>query len=133
LKVGEKWTRYGGTDAWPEWEVSPTTAWNYGLVLNGRNPAKAFEVVKVSNAAAANPFTPETAPIQLRTKAQKIPVWKVDALGLVGKLQASPLKSDAPTDTITLIPMGAARLRISSFPVISADKNAHEWTEPTIR
>jgi hypothetical protein len=29
--------------------------------------------------------------------------------------------------------MGAARLRISSFPVIGADKNAHEWTEPTIR
>ena len=34
LKIGEKWTRYGGTDDWPEWEVHPTTAWNYGFVLN---------------------------------------------------------------------------------------------------
>src|SRR6266567_4351803 len=46
LKIGENWTRYGGTDAWPEWEVSPTTSWNYGLVLNERQPAKSFEIVK---------------------------------------------------------------------------------------
>src|SRR3989442_7501509 len=46
LKIGEKWTRYGGTDAWPEWEVQPTTAWNYGLVLNKRDPASSFQLIK---------------------------------------------------------------------------------------
>ena len=46
LKIGERWQRCGGTDAWPELEVFPTTPWNYGLVLDEKNPAKSFEVVK---------------------------------------------------------------------------------------
>ena len=40
------------------------------------------------------------------------------------------MKSDEPAETVTLIPMGAARLRISAFPVIGTGKTAHEWTEP---
>jgi DUF1680 family protein len=28
LKIGEKYVRHGGTDAWPAFEVYPTTAWN---------------------------------------------------------------------------------------------------------
>jgi len=47
---------------------------------------------------------------------------------MVGKLQPSPVKSDAPLETVTLIPMGAARLRIAAFPVIGAGANAREWT-----
>jgi len=167
LKIGENRTRYGGSDAWPEWEVSPTTSWNYGLVLNEHQPAKAFEIVKptpnpsqggelrgrVHGSAplaggvgggfnqsgdgtkdagplSANPFTAQTVPIALRAKAKKIPAWKLDRFGLVGNLQDSPVKSDAPSETVTLIPMGAARLRISAFPVIRTGKTAHEWTEP---
>jgi hypothetical protein len=45
----------------------------------------------------------------------------------VGKLQASPVKSEQPRENVTLIPMGAARLRISSFPVIGKGNEAHEW------
>ena len=26
LQIGENWKRYGGTDAWPEFSVLPTTA-----------------------------------------------------------------------------------------------------------
>ena len=39
-------------------------------------------------------------------------------------------KSDAPAETVTLIPMGAARLRISAFPAIGTGKNAREWAAP---
>src|SRR6266568_5293251 len=46
LRIGENWTRYGGTEPWPEWEVTPTTPWNYGLVLNEHDPAKSFQIVK---------------------------------------------------------------------------------------
>jgi hypothetical protein len=129
LKIGEKWTRYGGTDAWPEWEVHSTTAWNYGLVLKKGDPAKSFEVVKSRVTLAANPFTPETAPIELRTKARRIPAWKLDRFGLVGRLQDSPARSNEESESATLLPMGAARLRITAFPVIGTGK-ANEWIEP---
>jgi hypothetical protein len=70
---------------------------------------------------AAQPFTPQAAPIELRAKAKKIPGWTIDELGLVGKLPDSPVQSGEPIETVTLIPMGAARLRISAFPVVGGD------------
>ena len=130
LKIGERYSRYGGTPAWPELEVFPTTPWNYGLVLDERDPAKSFEVLIKPGPVPANPFTPESAPIELRARAKKIPAWKQDSLGLAGKLQPSPVKSAEPVETVTLIPMGAARLRISAFPVIGEGEGAHEWTAP---
>jgi len=128
LKIGERWSRYGGTDKWPEFEVFPTTDWNYGLILNAKHPAKSFTVTRASGGSPSEPFTPANAPIRLHAKAKKIPAWKQDSLGLVGKLQASPVKSDEPVETVTLIPMGAARLRITSFPVIGTGDEAREWT-----
>jgi hypothetical protein len=144
LKIDEQWTRYGGTDAWPEWEVRPKTAWNYGLVLNESDPANSIEILKNRQPLAPNPFLvgespesqevahvhrPQTSPIALRVKAKKIPAWKIDRFGLVGKLQDSPVKSEGPAETVMLIPMGAARLRLSTFPVIGIGPKAHEWTE----
>ena len=37
-----------------------------------------------------------------------------------------PVKSAEPVETVTLIPMGAARLRIASFPVIGEGPDAHD-------
>jgi hypothetical protein len=76
------------------------------------------------------PFTHEGTPVELKAKGKRIPNWQLDQLGLVGKLQPSPVKSNEPVEPITLIPMGAARLRISSFPVIGDGKDAHQWVEP---
>jgi hypothetical protein len=130
LKIGEKYVRAGGTDKWPAWEIHPTTPWNYGLVLNEDEPASSFRVMPKAWPDDDQPFEAKAAPIELRTKARKIPAWQKDHLGLVGKLQPSPAKSDEPTETVTLIPMGCARLRISAFPTIGAGPNAQAWTHP---
>ena len=127
LKIGERWARYGGTDVWPEFEVFPTTPWNYGLVLDQRNPAKSFKLARKPGPLPAQPFTPESAPIELHAKARKVAAWKQDEFGLVGKLQSSPVKSDQPMESVTLIPMGAARLRLSALPVVGKGGEAHEW------
>ena len=42
-------------------------------------------------------------------------------------MQDSPVKSDEPTETVTLIPMGSARLRLGALPVIGEGPDAHEW------
>jgi len=125
LKIGEKWRRYGGSEQWPELELFPDTPWNYGLVLDEKDPAKSFTLSR--KAVAAQPFTPDAAPLELQAKARRIPGWQQDGTGLVGKLRPSPVKSAEPEETVTLIPMGCARLRIASFPVIGAGPDAQEW------
>ena len=130
LKIGEKYVREGGTDEWPAWEIHPTTPWNYGLVLNENDPASSFRVVHKDWPSDNQPFKADAAPIELLAKGKRIPEWQKDHLGLVGKLQPSPVKSTEPTENITLIPMGCARLRISSFPTIGSGPGAHKWKQP---
>jgi hypothetical protein len=122
LKIGERWQRSGKNDNWPEWEVFPTTPWNYGLVLDEKDPAASFEVVRVPGPASRpvpdTPFTPDAAPLEIRAKARKIPGWTLDQHALAGALRPSPVESDEPLETVTLIPMGCARLRITAFPQV---------------
>ena len=110
LKIGEKWQKYGGTDDWPEWEILPTSPWNYGLIPDS------IEVEK-HQAVAKQPFTPEAAPITLKAKARRVPEWTLD-MNCPGDLPKSPVAGNEPVEEIVLIPMGCARLRISVFPVI---------------
>ena len=89
-----------------------------------KNPAGSFELVRGKYNPAEQPFTTENVPITIRAKAKRIPRWTQDKLGLVGKLPISPVASDQPEETVTLIPMGAARLRITAFPVIGQPNDA---------
>ena len=125
LDIQEKWSRYGGTDEWPEYDVLPESPWNYGLIFNPNTPADSFEIMRKPGPLAANPFTPETVPISLVAEAKRIPGWQADSDQVVDVLPASPVQSDAPLEKVTLIPMGAARLRITSFPVIEGGEQAH--------
>jgi len=131
LAIKERWAKYGERSPnWPEWEVLSESPWNYGLVLDTKKPGKSLQIERKAGPLAIQPFTPETAPVSLKAKARKIPAWQVDRLNLVGPLQQSPAKSSEPIEEITLIPMGAARLRISSFPTIGSEADAHEWIAP---
>jgi hypothetical protein len=127
LEIGQKWVKYGGSAEWPEQEVYPTTSYNYGLVLDAGNPTASIEMTKATGPLDPQPFTPETVPYHLKMSARKIPNWTVDHHDLLHPLEESPIKSTEPVETISLIPMGAARLRITSFPVIGDGDNAHDW------
>ncbi|GID96898.1 hypothetical protein Adi01nite_63100 [Amorphoplanes digitatis] len=123
LAITENWSRAGGTDAWPTSEVRPGSAWNYGL-----DGATSFAVT-TGLGNTNDPFTPATAPIRITTPARKIPAWTADSDQIVTPLQDSPTPSAEPAETVTLIPMGAARLRITSFPTIGAGR---PWVPPGV-
>lgn len=121
-----KWQEGVDREAWPSFAIEPTTPWNYGLVLDPQ-PAASFEVVRKPWPADDFPFTPDSAPILLKARARKIPGWTYGPEGLVGELQDSPVLSGEATESVELVPMGAARIRISAFPVIGEGADARVW------
>lgn len=125
VKIGERWQRCGGTDEWPEWEVFPTTPWNYGLVVDRDNPAGSFKVAETGK-TPDQPWMLENAPVEITARAKKIPNWKLQN-ETVSELQQSPVKSEEPEETIRMIPLGCARLRMACLPVIGDGQTAREW------
>ncbi len=114
-------------DRWPAWEIHPTTPWNYGLVLADPNPAESIQVQERSWPENDMPWTHEGAPISLATKARRIPAWKLQDNNLAGSMCPSPIASSEPDETVTLLPMGACRLRLSAFPVIAQGSEGRPW------
>ncbi len=117
-----RWQKGADPSEWPSWEIHPASAWNYALTLKG------FDVRNLVWPKDDFPWTAESVPLQLFARARRIPEWTLDETGLVAELQDSPAKTSEPEETITLLPMGAARLRISAFP--TASENGHQWTKP---
>ncbi len=114
-----KWQPNADTKQWPSFGIYSTSAWNYGLVLNQAKPELSFTVVRKPGGVGAFPFTADASPISLTAKARKIPGWAVDQYGLCAVLPQSPVATAEPLETVTLVPMGVARLRISAFPVVA--------------
>jgi len=108
LKIGERWQRYGNNDKWPAFEVFPETPWNYALLKSDMRVEK--------RPAAAQPFTPDAAPVRIIAKARRVSSWKIEPNGLIEEVPASPVAPSGPVEDVILIPMGCARLRVSVFP-----------------
>jgi len=122
-----KWQPGANAALWPAFEILPGSAWNYGL-----DAGTSFEVVKKPWPKDDFPFAQGAVPIELRAKGQQIPAWGIDQYGLCGVLPKSPVAATAEVQELTLIPMGAARLRISAFPVIGkrwSTEKASAWAK----
>ena len=113
-----KWQPNADQTKWPSYEIYPASMWNYGLALNERPLADQFEITRRPWPKNNFPFTQDDVPVLLKAKGKIIPSWTLDRYGLCAVLPQSPVIVDTKERTIELIPMGAARLRISSFPVV---------------
>ena len=112
--IGEDWVqlRNHGTGS-ADWQVFPTTQWNYALELDPQSPASNVSVSE--KAVTEGSFTAAHTPVRLTVKAQKLPDWRAED-GVANPLPPSPVASDQAEETITLIPYAAAKLRITAFP-----------------
>lgn len=110
------WIEGADTEKWPTYEIFPDSPWNYSLILPDDNSTAAFEVVKLPWPADNQPFTLSGVPLEVKAKGRLVPSWGFDSTGLTGVLPAEDAPRAAQADDITLVPMGAARLRISAFP-----------------
>lgn len=126
LQIGENYVQFAGTSEFPEYEVHATSAWNYALALPSSNPAGALKFTGASGAIPASPFTQQTVPVSISAPAAQLKGWTADDQSTVTPLEPGPIQA-ASTGNVTLIPMGAARLRITTFPTAATTGNA--WTE----
>lgn len=117
LDLGEQYTRIGGTDDWPEYSVTAKSNWNYGLILSSINEQSIRRRKK--KIGVENIFTTNNIPSEIAVQGRRIPEWQADSENVVGLLPQSPVQSQQPNETLTLIPMGTVRLRITAFPSIA--------------
>lgn len=111
-----KWQKGANVSEWPSWEILPASDWNYSLVFDEKNLKESFTIIERTWPKSNFPFTLEETPLIIKAKAKRIPEWKLDEHKLVGELKDLPTNSNSPIEEVELIPMGAARLRITAFP-----------------
>ena len=100
-----------------DYEVTPTSPWNYALVLDRKDVGNSFRVEE--SIMPENPFIQATTPLKLYTQARRIPSWRMaDNQMYASEVPASPLQSAGSLEEITLVPFGAENIRITNFPVI---------------
>ena len=120
LRVGEDWRKLTTGMQHPapapaqDWEVHPTTPWNYALAIDPNNVTRAVTVAE--RPVGPVPFSPKGAPVELTVVGRRLEAWTmVD--GSADAPPKSPVTVSAPDEKLTLIPYGSAKLRITAFPV----------------
>ena len=100
LKIGEDWRALSQGMKKPapppakDWEVHPTTPWNYALLLDPSQPMRAVEVQE--KPLGARPYSPEGAPLELRAKGRRVPGWTM----VEGSAAAPPTSPSPPVSRL---------------------------------
>jgi uncharacterized protein len=118
IRVGQDWRKLRDRKPTADWEVYPTTAWNYGLAIDPEDPQAGLRVE--TREVAESPFSPDAPAVRLLGKGRRIVGWEL-LRNAADVPPQSPIHSAEPLEDVELIPYGAAKLRVTEIPVLSGD------------
>jgi hypothetical protein len=118
LNVGTEWKKIRDAGQTTDFELHPTTPWNYALAIDPAAPKGVSVTVKDPGKM---PFSAEGAPISMEAPARKLPGWQMENASAAPP-PPSPVQTSQPVETVTLIPYGSAKLRITAFPWVGDKK-----------
>jgi hypothetical protein len=99
-----------------DWQVEPSRPWNYGLEVG--NCDAAVEEHPVTDV----PFDVTRPAVAIKVRGKQLPEW-TSSENSAGPLPMSPVSSKEPLESLTLVPYGAAKVRITAFPFL--DRPSH--------
>jgi len=112
LDPGESWVKLRDRGLTADWQVYPKASWNYALDLNESNAAS----IAVAEAPIGpRPFAAADAGVRLKVPAKRLDTWRSED-GVAKAPPISPAVSANQPETLTFIPYGAAKLRVTAFP-----------------
>ncbi len=116
-----------------DWQITPTSQWNYGLLIDKGNIMRGIEIAE--NPIGKYPFADKgdmvwssdsgkyvmiikDAPLVITTRGIRIPEWTMKD-NSADVPPVSPVKPEGDPEIIRLVPYGCAKLRITEFPVMN--------------
>jgi DUF1680 family protein len=116
LRVGAEWKKVKDNPQFADWEVLPTTPWNYAIAVDREHPERSVSFEQ--RPVGTNPFSPEAAPVVAKVKGRRVPVWGIEK-GAAAPPPPSPVTSEEPLEDLMLVPYGCTDLRVTEFPTLA--------------
>jgi uncharacterized protein len=112
LPVPAKWSKIVDRGPASDWQAVPAGDWNYALELS---PEPDSSIRMTERRGTGGVFTEAGYVVQLTVKGSKLSTWE-EVQGSAGEMPENPVTAQAATTDLTLIPYGAAKLRVTAFP-----------------
>ena len=113
LKIGTEWKKVKDNPQFADWEVYPTTPWNYALQIDREHPS--LSVTFEERPIGSPPFSSESFPVMAKVKGRRLPDWKIEK-GAAAPPPPSPVRSMEPLEELTLVPYGCTDLQNHRVP-----------------